>query len=123
MFGRLGFVKFFSKPWNYHFPGIDRTFDMPMIVHINKGVPAPADGEKDVVFFRKADGPGATGEFQVRFSDYRSTGGVQLPYRWTTTAGDMREVFDVSSYEVNPANISESFSQPKIMVRTKKDGQ
>jgi hypothetical protein len=96
---------------------------MPMFVHFNKGVPAPVNGEKDVVFFRKADGPGATGEFQVRFSDYRSTGGVQLPYRWTTTAGDMREVFDVSSYEVNPANISESFSQPKIMVRTKKDGQ
>jgi hypothetical protein len=96
---------------------------MPMILHFNKGVPAPPNGEKDVVFFRKADGPEATTEFQVRFSDYRSTGGLQLPYKWTTTSGNMNEVLDVTSYDVNPANIGDSFQQPKVMFRTKKDGQ
>ena len=95
---------------------------MPMILHFNKGVPAPPSGDKDVVFFRKADGPEATTEFQVRFSDYRSTGGLQLPYKWTTTSGNMNEVLDVSSYDVNPANIGDSFQQPKVLMRTKKDG-
>jgi hypothetical protein len=95
---------------------------MPMILHFNKGVPAPPNGDKNVVFFRKADGPEATTEFQVRFSDYRSTGGLQLPYKWTTTSGNMNEVLDVSSYDVNPANIGDSFQQPKVLLRTKKDG-
>jgi hypothetical protein len=96
---------------------------MPMFVHFNKQVQAPAGGgDKDVVFFRSPEGPAATTEFQVRFSEYQSTGGIQLPYRWTTTAGDMREVFNVTSYEVNPANITDSFQQPKV-VRVKKDGQ
>jgi len=84
---------------------------------------APPSGDKDVVFFRKADGPEATTEFQVRFSDYRSTGGLQLPYKWTTTSGNMNEVLDVSSYDVNPANIGDSFPQSKVLLRTKIDGQ
>jgi hypothetical protein len=97
---------------------------MPMILHFTKEAPVPANGgDKDVMFFRKADGPEATTEFQVRFDDYRSEGGVQLPYRWTTTAGDMREVFDVTSYEVNPSNISDSFDRQKLEVRVKKDDQ
>lgn len=94
---------------------------IPMRVRFNREVPPPAGGDKDFVFFRKMDGPETAAEFQVRFSDYRTTGGIQLPYRWTTTSNDMREVFDISNYEVNPPNISESFSQPKVMMRTKKD--
>jgi hypothetical protein len=94
---------------------------MPMIMHFNKRVDAPDNGDKNVVFFRKTDAP-ASSEFTVRFSDYRAVNGVQLPYRWITTAGDMREVFDVSSYEVNPANIGDAFQQPKFLVRTKKEG-
>jgi len=30
------------------------------------------------------------------------------------------EMFDVTSYEVNPANISEKFQNQKVMLRTKK---
>jgi hypothetical protein len=98
---------------------------MPMLVHFNKQVQAaPANGgDKDVVFFRTPEGPAATTEFQVRFSNYQGVNGVQLPFTWTTTAGDMREVFSVTSYEVNPANIADSFQQPKVMFRVKKDGQ
>lgn len=97
----------------------------PMMVRFNKETPAPGDGNKDVIFFRHADGPEASGAFQLRFSDYRSVGGVQLPYRWTTTGGDMREEFDVTSYEVNPSDIGNSFpnQNQKVMVRTKKEGQ
>ena len=96
---------------------------MPMILHFNKNAPAPQNGEKDVVFFRKADRPEATAEYQVRFSDYRSTGGLMLPFKWTTSSGNMNEVLDVTSYDVNPANIADSFQQSKIMLRTKKEGQ
>jgi hypothetical protein len=61
----------------------------------------------------------------VKFSDYRPTGTVLLPYKWTTTvAGATKEVFDVTSYDVNPANIAEKFAGQKVFLRTKKpDGQ
>lgn len=96
---------------------------MPMLVHIKKETPASTGSDdKDVVFFRRTDGPEAQIEFSVRFSDYRNTGGVQLPYRWTTSAGEMREVFEVANYEVNPPNISDSFQEPKMM-RMKKEDQ
>jgi hypothetical protein len=97
---------------------------MPMIVHFNKEVPAPNGGDDaSVVFFRKSEGPSANAEYTVRFDDYRETGGVQLPYKWVTTAGDMNEVFNVTSYEVNPSDISNSFKEQKIGFSVKKDGQ
>jgi len=97
---------------------------MPMIMHFNKEVPAPAGaGDKNVMFFRHTDGPAANTEYQVRFDDYRSTNGVQLPYRWVTSAGDMNEVFNVTSYELNPSDIANSFGQDRIAVGIKKDSQ
>lgn len=100
---------------------------MPMMVRFNAKVPAAADGEKDnVIFTRKVEGPaGEPTEFQVRFSDYRSVGGVQLPYRWVTTVGGAAdETLEVSTYEVNPANIADRFADQKVFVRTRKpDGQ
>ena len=87
----------------------------------------PADASKDkdtVVFTRKFDTVADTAEFTVKFTDYRSTGGVQLPYRWTTTVGDKTaETFDVTSYEVNPADIADRFNGKgghKVMIRTTK---
>jgi hypothetical protein len=92
---------------------------MPKVMMFNEKVPAAADGGKDVVMLRKHE-MGEKAEFQVRFSDFRSTGGVQMPYRWVTTvAGNVDETFDVTSIEVNPANIAERFQNQKVMVRTK----
>jgi hypothetical protein len=86
----------------------------------------PAAGEPakaDVVFTRKVDAPEMS-EIQVRFADYRSVGGVQLPYKWTTSVGGQTsEVFDVTGYDLNPANIAEKFPNRKVLVRTPKDGQ
>lgn len=96
---------------------------MPMILHFNKQVPAQNDGDKNVMFFRRSDGPAANTEYQLRFDDYRDTGGIQFPYKWTTTAGDMNEVFNVTSYEVNPSDISSSFEKSKTTLRVKKEGQ
>jgi hypothetical protein len=94
------------------------SMKMPRIMMVHDKVPAPADGTKDVVMFRKHEMV-EKAEFQVRFSDFRSTGGVQMPYRWVTTVGGaVDETFDVTSIEVNPANIAERFKDHKVMVRT-----
>ena len=34
--------------------------------------------------------------------------------------GDAYETFDVTNYEINPANIAEKFQNQKVMVRMKK---
>ena len=90
---------------------------------------APQNGDEpkgNIVFTRKVEGlaPLMT-ESQVKFSDYRSVGGVQLPYRWTKTGGDVDETFDITTYKINPANISEKFNNKDVKVRMMKkpDGQ
>jgi hypothetical protein len=78
--------------------------------------------DKVVTFSHKIEAP-ETAEVQVRFSDYRGVNGVQVPYRWTTlVAGQPSEIFDVTTYDVNPANIAEKFQNRKVFVRTKKEG-
>lgn len=59
-------------------------------------------------------------EITVKFSDYRSVDGVQLPFRWTeSVAGAQEETFDVTAYELNPANIAEKFNNQRVFVRSK----
>ena len=82
--------------------------------------------DKVRVFARKLDAPEALGEYQVKFSDYRNVGGVQLPYKWTQTIGGQPDqTVDVVSYDINPANISEKFNQapPKTLMRTRKNSK
>ncbi|HVF46448.1 MAG TPA: hypothetical protein VNA17_02670, partial [Pyrinomonadaceae bacterium] len=97
---------------------------MPEIVHFSRQTGAPVDGAKDVMMFKRtAGGPAEMAEYQVKFSDYRPTGGLLLPYRWSTTGGTA-ETFDVTSLELNPTNISEKFQNQKVMIRSmKSDGQ
>ncbi|HSK72303.1 MAG TPA: hypothetical protein VK892_11440, partial [Pyrinomonadaceae bacterium] len=65
-----------------------------------------------------------TAEYQVRFSDFRSVGGVQLPHRWTqTVGGNPSENIDIASYEINPVNIAEKFQTPKVRMRMEKSQQ
>jgi hypothetical protein len=73
-------------------------------------------------FERKVEAP-PTEEFQIKFSDYRSVGGLLLPFKWTqTVSGRADETVDISSYEINPANIADKFNElpQKIMMRTEK---
>lgn len=78
----------------------------------------PAAGETKV--FHRTDAP-EKAQFQVKFSDYRSVNGVQLPFRWTQTVGGRDdETIDITGYEVNPVNIAEKFSNQHVFVRTKK---
>ena len=97
---------------------------MPMIMKF-KADGAKAGELKDkehTVFLRKVDGPPMeTAEFSVKFSDYRTVSGVQLPFKWTQTVGGAAdETFDVTSYDINPANIADRFQNQKVMVRTAK---
>ena len=100
---------------------------MPMMFKIRTKGPEGVDASKDVMVFKRSmeGGPvGETAEFQVRFADYRGVGGVQLPYKWTTTVGGKTtEVFDVTAYDVNPSNIADKFAHEKVLVRTTNDNQ
>ena len=59
-------------------------------------------------------------ERQVRFSDFRNVGGLLLPHKWTeTVGGNTGETVDITSYEINPANIAEKFQNQKVFIRTK----
>ena len=98
-------------------------YPAPEMVRFEHKRPAPDDGAKDVVMFKRNADPVAKAEITVKFSDFRDAGGVQLPYRWTTVVGDRTtEVFDVSSYDINPANIAGKFAGQETRLRIKKDG-
>jgi hypothetical protein len=121
-FGGSNYKLFIGKSSNLPVAMSFIGHDMPRIVKFTHDGPPPADVEKNVmVFTKKLEGEPAKAEQFVRFTDYRSTGGVQLPYKWTTSVGNgPSEVFDVTAYEINPANIAEKFANQKIMVRTAK---
>jgi len=92
----------------------------PMIIKLD----AKSQESGDIkVFTRQTPSP-EMAEFQVKFSDYRNVNGLQLPFKWTQTInGKDDEVLDVTSYEANPANISEKFKDvpTQVFFRTKKD--
>lgn len=97
--------------------------ELPRIMHFRTDGPPPPNSDKDtVIFTKKLDGPAAeNAEVQVIFSDYRSVSGVQLPYRWTQTVnGAQDETFEVTNYEINPANIGDFFKNEKVFLRTQK---
>ena len=95
---------------------------MPRVMAFKtKSADTPEPGAEKVYFEHKIEAPEAA-EVQLRFSDYRSTGGIQLPHKWTTTvAGQTAEVLDVTGYEINPANIAEKFQNQRTFVRTTKE--
>jgi len=84
---------------------------------------APEGGEpKDNVFFtRKVEGPPMeTADYNVKFSDYRSVNGVQLPFKWTQIVGGVvDEVFAVAAYDINPANIADKFCNENMKVKVR----
>ena len=124
-FGGANYKLYISKSTNLPVAMSYVGHGMPVVAKFTKELPPPADGNvKDTVMFKKV-GPESKAEHFVRFSEYRSTNGVQLPYKWTTTVGGSpRDTFEVTSYDVNPANIAEKFKDQQVFVRTKKaDGQ
>jgi hypothetical protein len=98
---------------------------MPMFFKVRTKAADGSEPQKDVAIFttKVRAAPGELAEYQVRFSDYRSEGGVQLPHRWSTTVNEqLDEVFDVTSYEINPPNIADKFQRPKVMIKERTPG-
>src|SRR5436190_5232521 len=96
-----------------------KAMQMPQVMMFRTKEPQGGEPKGDVVFTRKVDAPAMDmADFTVKFSDFRVVGGIQLPFKWTQTAnGASDEVFDVSSYDVNPANIGDRFNNEKVKVR------
>ncbi len=96
----------------------------PLMVFFRKSddTNAPTSGETKT-FVRKMEQPQLE-EFQIKYSDYRSVGGIQLPFRWTQTVGGKAdETVDITSYDVNPANIADKFKEMPQKVVVKVDDQ
>ncbi len=86
--------------------------------------------EPQITFERKIGEPGADGhktmmlessEIQIRFSDFRSVGGVLLPHTLTQyVGGKLDSIWTVDGYELNSPNINEKF-QKDFLIRTKQN--
>lgn len=125
-FGGSTYKLFIGKSNNLPVAMSYRGMPMPKVVKFTKEGPGGADAARDhMVFTKKLAHEVEPVEHIVKFSDFRSTGSVVLPYKWTTTVGGtVRDTFDVTSYDLNPANIAERFAEQKVFIRTKKaDGQ
>lgn len=60
-------------------------------------------------------------ETQIKFSDFRSVNGISLPHRWIESVGGKTMMTtDITSFEINPANIVDKFKDTKVFVRTGK---
>ena len=82
---------------------------------------ARKEGRRTTDVHHKIEAP-EMAEIQVKLADYRNVNGVQLPHKWTTIEGEQTvEVFDVASYDINPANIAEKFQNQKVFLRSKKE--
>jgi hypothetical protein len=93
----------------------------PFMIKIDTDAAKP-DASGDMKVFTRQLAEPEMAEFQVKFSDFRSVGGLQLPFKWTQTVGGKDdEVTDITSYEINPANIADKFKEmpTKVFVRTK----
>lgn len=111
---------------------LDKTSHLPVIMTYQAPKPfmirikkedAKADANGDVKVLREKMPAPELAEFQVKFSDFRSVGGLQLPHRWTQTVGGKDdEVIDITGYEINPANIADKFKEMpnKVFFRTAK---
>ncbi len=121
-FGGSAYKLFLDRSSNLPVAISYRGMPMPQVLKLDK---APAgDGKQDVVIARTLSGAKELADIQIKFSDFRNTGGVLLPYRWAQTSdGKSDEVLDVTSYELNPANIAEKFQNQNVMFRTAKPGK
>lgn len=124
-FGGANYKLFIGKSNNLPVAMSYRGMGAPKVMTFTKADAPSGDTGKTYTFTKKIDADMESVDNLVKFSEYRTAGGIQLPYKWTTsTGGTVREVFDVTSFDINPANIADRFADQKVFVRTKKtDGQ
>ena len=124
-FGGANYKLYIAKSSNLPVAMSYVGFPTPTVLRFAKAEGVPSDAPRAAVAFTKTIDQSPTVEHMVKFSDYRSAGNVQLPYRWTTSVGGAtKETFDITSYNVNPANLAERFQNQKTYFRVKSpDGQ
>lgn len=89
----------------------------PFVVKLDKNTTEPKEGVR--VFTTKLDTPELR-QYEIKFSDYRTVDGVQLPFSWVqTTGGKADETTTVTSYAINPADIAEKFKNTNVMILKK----
>lgn len=60
----------------------------------------------------------ASADIQVKFSDYRSVGGLRLPFQITESVnGTLDQTITVDSYEINVPNMAEKFKPHRVQMR------
>ena len=109
-----------------HLPRMVSHMGMPTVrvFKLDREPAANAPREETKTFVRKLDGKMEMVEHQLKFSDFRYVGGLQLPHRWTQTVGGKTgETIEISNYEINPTNIADKFREPKVYMRTQKPQQ
>ncbi len=109
-----------------HLPRMISYMGMPVVrvFKLEREPAANAPRGETKTFVRKLDGKTELVEHQLKFSDFRYVGSLQLPHRWTQTVGGKTgETIDISSYEINPTNIADKFREPKVYMRTQKPQQ
>ncbi len=90
--------------------------DFPKIVSFEKN----ADNSPKELIMESGDFGGSV-EHQIKYSDYRSIGGLLLPFVWTETVGGKQsQNVNVTNYEINPANIADKFGVEKVIIRKNK---
>ncbi len=89
--------------------GAVKTTEKRVII-ITKDGPKDAAVSNVEVVNGNGDEPDATAEYKVKFSNYHTVNGVNLPHKWTqTVAGQTDQTINVSAFEINPANIADKF--------------
>jgi hypothetical protein len=100
--------------------------ELPRVMEFKREGVKPGSDNKDVKVFVRETEASRLAEVNVKFSDYRTVNGLQLPFTLTQTAnGKISETVSIESYEINPANIMDKFSRTpqKVMMRTKNQQQ
>lgn len=77
-------------------------------------------GEPKQFDIRIAEGDMQQGETRIKFSEFRDFDGLKLPFHWENSFDNTnKSSFEVTSYEINPADINERLKQSerKILIR------
>ena len=78
-------------------------------------------GEQKQFVVRIAEKDMRQGEARIKFSEFRDFDGLKLPFRWENSFDNTNKSnFEVTSYEINPADINERLKQPerKFLIKT-----
>ncbi len=105
---------------------IDKTSSLPRMLSyqghkpmmmVFKVTKEEKPGDVDARVFERTLPAPEMAEFQIKYSDYRTVGGLQFPFKWVQTVGGKAdESTDVISYSINPANIADKFNGAKVVV-------